>query len=83
MVIFVCFCRCKFAGCTQSFFTADRLKRHVRYSHGDKNKYFKVRAPKLETTRWRQKATQEGRVRRLAVAHRGDEQPAVKSVVSL
>lgn len=35
-------CRCKFAGCTQSFFTADKLKRHARYSHGDKTKYFKV-----------------------------------------
>lgn len=35
-------CRCKFASCTQSFLNAGKLKRHVQYSHGDKNKYFKV-----------------------------------------
>lgn len=36
------FGRCKFASCTQSFFHKGNLKRHVRYAHGDKDKYFKV-----------------------------------------
>lgn len=35
-------CRCESAGCTQSFVNGDKLKRHVRYDHGDKNTYFKV-----------------------------------------
>ncbi len=35
-------CRCKFASCAQTFLNAGKLKRHVRYAHGDKNKYFKV-----------------------------------------
>lgn len=35
-------CRCKFVSCTKTFFHASKLKRHVRFAHGDKNKYFKV-----------------------------------------
>lgn len=34
--------RCTFVSCTKSFFNADKLKRHVRYIHGEKNKYFQV-----------------------------------------
>lgn len=35
-------CRCKLAGCTQTFYNAAKLKRHVQCAHGDKGKYFKV-----------------------------------------
>lgn len=47
-------CRCKFASCSKTFFNADRLKRHVRYAHGEKNEYFKVPVVRSWATRWRQ-----------------------------
>lgn len=35
-------CRCEDPACNLSFFNAGKLKRHARYCHGDKNKYFRV-----------------------------------------
>lgn len=47
-------CRCNVPACNLSFFNAAKLKRHVRYSHEDKNKYFKVCRCALVSTRGRQ-----------------------------
>lgn len=54
------FCRCKVPACNLSFFNAGKLKRHVRYHHEDKNKYFKVCQCPLASTRWRQAPRHDG-----------------------
>uniref|UniRef100_A0A8C6UZC1 Si:dkey-208k4.2 n=1 Tax=Neogobius melanostomus TaxID=47308 RepID=A0A8C6UZC1_9GOBI len=41
---------CKFLNCTKSFFNASRLKRHIRFTHADKNKYFRCTQPKCPLT---------------------------------
>ncbi|KAJ0058320.1 hypothetical protein NL108_013195, partial [Boleophthalmus pectinirostris] len=42
--------KCKFANCPKSFFNTGKLKRHIRFTHGDKNKYFKCTQPKCPLT---------------------------------
>ncbi|KAK3532836.1 hypothetical protein QTP86_034848 [Hemibagrus guttatus] len=34
--------RCSEASCTKTFYNKDKLKRHVRYAHGDKEHYFQA-----------------------------------------
>lgn len=51
---FVSFSRCKVPACNLSFFNAGKLKRHERFRHEDKNKYFKVCQFALLSTRGRQ-----------------------------
>ncbi|XP_076000363.1 P43 5S RNA-binding protein-like [Genypterus blacodes] len=42
--------KCKLATCMKTFFSASKLKRHMRYSHADKNKYFKCPQPHCALT---------------------------------
>ncbi|XP_058233450.1 P43 5S RNA-binding protein-like isoform X1 [Hemibagrus wyckioides] len=37
--------RCSAASCTKTFSNKDKLKRHVRYAHGDKERYFQCTSP--------------------------------------
>ncbi|KAF4073555.1 hypothetical protein AMELA_G00244380 [Ameiurus melas] len=37
--------RCSEASCGETFYSRDKLKRHVRYAHGDKEQYFKCTSP--------------------------------------
>ncbi|XP_041825972.1 P43 5S RNA-binding protein [Melanotaenia boesemani] len=42
--------QCKFVSCTKTFLNAGKLKRHVRYAHGEKTSYFKCNQPNCTLT---------------------------------
>ncbi|CAB1341674.1 unnamed protein product, partial [Coregonus sp. 'balchen'] len=41
---------CTFVSCTNTFFNAAKLKRHVHYAHGEKDTYFKCNFPNCSLT---------------------------------
>ncbi|CAL8284948.1 unnamed protein product [Boreogadus saida] len=42
--------KCTLVSCTETFFDEAKRKRHVRYSHGEKEKYFKCTRPNCSST---------------------------------
>ncbi|XP_026871912.2 P43 5S RNA-binding protein [Electrophorus electricus] len=42
--------RCNVTNCAKMFFNADNMKRHVRYAHGEKDKYFKCTFQNCQVT---------------------------------